>query len=257
MNKPRPTSKQARNFNPKPFWRHYVAAATADDTSWQSEQKGGRAGRFFMFLLLFHAFLIGAAVLFNLVAERPKPQFVTSPTPSKSAPAPAKTPFRSSPPQAAQSAPAAPIPAAEPPKPVAEARPTQPAAPVVAAVSPPEVNPLSENWFKAPTPAGPPVGETPKATTPLPKATPVVMPEDAPDQVTFSKTTEQPKSTPATPTRSAKETPTGRMHVVKPKETFFSISRRYGVSVNELMRINGYSDPGRLRQGITLRVPSK
>ena len=51
--------------------------------------------------------------------------------------------------------------------------------------------------------------------------------------------------------------PAGSTHMVKPKETFYSISRKYHVSVDTLMKLNGYTDPGRLREGVTLKVPGK
>jgi lipoprotein NlpD len=44
-------------------------------------------------------------------------------------------------------------------------------------------------------------------------------------------------------------------HIVGDGETFYSISRRYGISVDRLMQINGISDPSRLRKGMKLVLP--
>ncbi|MGC8904829.1 LysM peptidoglycan-binding domain-containing M23 family metallopeptidase [Thermus sp.] len=43
-------------------------------------------------------------------------------------------------------------------------------------------------------------------------------------------------------------------HVVAPGETLFAIARRYGTTVEELARLNGLKDPGRIRPGQVLRV---
>ena len=45
------------------------------------------------------------------------------------------------------------------------------------------------------------------------------------------------------------------VHVVQRGETIFSIARSFGVNREELMRINGISDPTRLQVGQTLRIP--
>ncbi|WP_206201849.1 LysM peptidoglycan-binding domain-containing protein [Thermus tengchongensis] len=43
-------------------------------------------------------------------------------------------------------------------------------------------------------------------------------------------------------------------HTVAPGETLFSIARRYGTTVEALVRLNGLSDPNRIRAGQVLRV---
>jgi murein DD-endopeptidase MepM/ murein hydrolase activator NlpD len=44
-------------------------------------------------------------------------------------------------------------------------------------------------------------------------------------------------------------------HTVKEGETFYAISRRYGVSADTLMRVNKIEDPARLRPGTRLVIP--
>jgi len=46
-----------------------------------------------------------------------------------------------------------------------------------------------------------------------------------------------------------------KIHVVAKGETVFSISRLYKISQEELMKHNGISDPGKLREGQRLRIP--
>jgi len=49
-------------------------------------------------------------------------------------------------------------------------------------------------------------------------------------------------------------TPVLAQHVVAPGETLFSIARRYGLSVEELARLNGLQDPDRIHPGQVLRL---
>lgn len=83
--KPKTTPKNPADFNSDKFWRHYVATDATDADMLEDEQKTGNASRIFIFLLLLHAFFIGAVVLYNLVAERPKPAFVDGTAPVKKA----------------------------------------------------------------------------------------------------------------------------------------------------------------------------
>ncbi|RBP48078.1 LysM domain-containing protein [Roseimicrobium gellanilyticum] len=83
--KPKTTPKNPEDFNSDKFWRHYVATDATDADMLEDEKKTGNASRIFIFLLLLHAFFIGAVVLYNLVAERPKPAFVDGTAPSKKA----------------------------------------------------------------------------------------------------------------------------------------------------------------------------
>ena len=45
------------------------------------------------------------------------------------------------------------------------------------------------------------------------------------------------------------------VHVVAKGETVYSISRAYKISQDELMKLNGIADPGKLREGQRLRIP--
>lgn len=80
--KSKTTPKKPEDFNSDKFWRHYVATDAADADMLEDENKTGNASRIFIFLLLLHAFFIGAVVLYNLVAERPKPAFVDATAPA-------------------------------------------------------------------------------------------------------------------------------------------------------------------------------
>jgi murein DD-endopeptidase MepM/ murein hydrolase activator NlpD len=46
-----------------------------------------------------------------------------------------------------------------------------------------------------------------------------------------------------------------RVHTVLKGETVYSISRAYGIDRDELMRLNGISDPAKLQTGQRLRIP--
>jgi murein DD-endopeptidase MepM/ murein hydrolase activator NlpD len=46
-----------------------------------------------------------------------------------------------------------------------------------------------------------------------------------------------------------------RIHVVRAGDTIFSLARSFNVSQEELMRLNGITDPSRLRVGQQLRIP--
>lgn len=49
----------------------------------------------------------------------------------------------------------------------------------------------------------------------------------------------------------------GLTHKVKKGETFYAIARKHDVSVASLMSHNGYSDPGSLQVGKSLKIPGK
>ena len=47
------------------------------------------------------------------------------------------------------------------------------------------------------------------------------------------------------------------IHTVQRGETFFSIARQYGISQDDLMRHNNFTDPTRLQAGQVLRIPNQ
>ncbi|MFV0296850.1 MAG: LysM peptidoglycan-binding domain-containing protein [Hyphomicrobiaceae bacterium] len=46
-------------------------------------------------------------------------------------------------------------------------------------------------------------------------------------------------------------------HTVSPRDSLYGIAREYGTTVAELQRVNGVSDPTKLRAGTVLKVPGK
>ncbi|MDR1909964.1 MAG: M23 family metallopeptidase, partial [Spirochaetaceae bacterium] len=46
-----------------------------------------------------------------------------------------------------------------------------------------------------------------------------------------------------------------QIHVVRQGDTVYSLSRRYGVGVEEILSLNGIADPRRIREGQRLRIP--
>jgi LysM repeat protein len=44
---------------------------------------------------------------------------------------------------------------------------------------------------------------------------------------------------------------------VGPKETLYSIARKYGVKTETLQKANGIKDPTTLREGMKLVIPAK
>ena len=46
-------------------------------------------------------------------------------------------------------------------------------------------------------------------------------------------------------------------HLVKKGETFYSLSRKYGVSTSAIMKVNGISDKGLLIAGSRIKIPAK
>ncbi len=55
----------------------------------------------------------------------------------------------------------------------------------------------------------------------------------------------------------ARTVPSGRSHVIQKGDTIWRLSKKYGVSQSELMRLNGISDPGKIRLGAKLRIPGR
>jgi LysM repeat protein len=352
--KPKSLEPSNHGFDSQKFWRHYVATVDTDQ-EWEQErpQPGRRSNRLFLFLLLFHIFLIGSIVLFNLVAERPKPAFAEGPA-SKSGTYTTKTVTTDKVPSATPVTSGTKqdetidhrVALGDSLKSIANAsgvsqeeiarmnqievstqlavgsilrvpKPKAKPAVIPTGVQPARVDekvlvqattaPSTANLFRAvertaamkevesaPAPkatavvsklpeekAKPKVEDTPPSAKPKavakveetppakPKATEikaVARPEPPPAAV--AKSADVVKASPSASTKTAepaapkpaaastaKPAASGTSHTVKPKETFYSISRKYGVKVDDLMRINNFSDPAKLREGIVLKVP--
>jgi LysM repeat protein len=335
-----PLDESARGFDSKKFWRHYVATVDTDQ-EWSEErpQPGRGSNRLFLFLLLFHIFLIASVVLFNLVAERPKPVFVdNSLPPGKSAKGSASTSKATAAGATQQETISHTVTEADTLKSLAATagvsqediakmnnigvdtrlavgsvlRVPRPKAKPAVAVLPPPVQParvpdkvvsikpeVETSMFAAVTPAtalkkaepvpapkkeevvatklpedkpkpkvedSPPAASKPKVTVKVEESPPAAKPKapEAPPAAKAKPTeakalvraeTPSRHSEPAKPAAKSTAAAKSASHTVKPKETFYSISRKYGVNVNELMKANGFTDPAKLRQGVVLKLP--
>ncbi len=85
-------------------------------------------------------------------------------------------------------------------------------------------------------------------TKPPPPQTPVPPKPPEPPKPPLPPQPPVPPKPPAVP-------PGGCTHVVAPCETLYSIARRYGVTVTELVTLNGIVDPNRIYAGQTLVIP--
>jgi len=102
----------------------------------------------------------------------------------------------------------------------------------------------------------------PAATSAISKATvsasPTTITVDKSD--TPSMEPPQPTAVPPTATSTLPPAPTktpvsgGTTYTVQPGDTLYSIARRYDMTVDELMRLNGITDPGALRVGQKLTI---
>lgn len=349
-------SKKQSGFNADQFRRHYVSAVDTDQSAaWSEAESTGYLGRVFMVLLLMHVFLIGAVVLYNVVADKPKTEMVESSTnANKKADAARKDAVAVTKPRPKDSI----IPGASPKpgemgeyqvrsgdslksiteatgvkaediirinqldtngelyvgrklllpaKKVEDAAPK--AVPVnaqqITSVTPPaKAAPLNTAGVTKTTVAGTPQEVAPKLVakpktvemaklqleqgSPKPVAVKVdgVIKEMLPEEKAKTTVVENappvakpvasaaPASTPevsnvasvktvpqktekALPAKSSGVKSTGSTHGVKSGETFYSIARKYGVSINDLMKLNGYTKAGSLRDGVKLKIPAK
>jgi len=108
--------------------------------------------------------------------------------------------------------------------------------------------PLEPGAMSSVVPAVPESGATPspgRATVAASAGQPV--PSPAPSLVVAAGPT--PRNAPATPV------PQSRTYVVQPKDTLWSVARTFGVSVDELARVNGLKDKNVLRAGQKLIIP--
>lgn len=350
-------SKNQSGFNADQFRRHYVSAVDTDQSAaWSEAESTGYLGRVFMVLLLLHVFLIGAVVLYNVVADKPKTELVESTSSSKKTDAARKDPVAatkvkpkdSTNPVAANKtgemdeyqvrsgdslksitdatgvkaediirvnqldtngelyvgrklllpkkkveevAPKA-VPVPAPVLPIASATSAKP--PATPAATAPNKLQVAVN----PQDVAPKMVAKPKTvelaklqleqTQPKPVAVKVdgvvkeMLPEDKPKAVVVSESTapkvkpvttvgatqtqEAPKvasvkpmaqKTDAAATVKTTSIKSGGTHAVKQGETFYSIARKYGVGINDLMKVNGYTKAGTLRDGVKLKIPSK
>jgi LysM repeat protein len=87
-------------------------------------------------------------------------------------------------------------------------------------------------------------------TVEVPVAQPVTIqdPQTSSQQVTQAPETTTPESAPPA-------SASGRTHTVQAGETAWGISQKYKVKVDELLRVNGISDPSLLRIGTELKIP--
>lgn len=354
-----PTSKIQSGFNADQFKRHYVSAVDTDQaTAWSETESTGYLGRVFMFLLLLHVFLIGAVVLYNVVADKPKGELVknislskktdtvkkdavavtkakskdsTNPAvsnknvemdeyqvrsgdslksitdatgvkpediirinqldangelfvgrklmlPKKKAVdvAPKAVPVPLPVQQVVSIAPAKMVaPAAETPKSSDPVKPQELSPKMVAKPKLVEMAKLQLEQ-SLPKPVAGKTQETVKEKLPEEKPKTEKIVESAPPkakpvtETNMANVAEAPKvattkpALPKTDKASSVKNSTiktadssGGTHGVKPGETFYSIARKYGVGVNELMKLNGYTNAGSLREGVKLKMPSK
>lgn len=68
---------------------------------------------------------------------------------------------------------------------------------------------------------------------------------------------DSPAKTVAKTGTSSKAAASRRSHSVGPKETLYSIARKYGVKTETLQKANGIKDPTTLREGMKLVIPAK
>ena len=47
-----------------------------------------------------------------------------------------------------------------------------------------------------------------------------------------------------------------RSYTANSKDTFYSVARKYKIKVDDLMRLNGVSDPSKLHEGVKLKIPA-
>lgn len=94
----------------------------------------------------------------------------------------------------------------------------------------------------------------PKAVEkPVPKAIPVTRPPQQQEKAQPKKVVDSTPDKKAAPKAAAR----AGTHTVKPGETLYSISSRYGVTVKALQTANKITRPELLRDGMTLTIPGK
>ena len=95
---------------------------------------------------------------------------------------------------------------------------------------------------------------------PVPEAVPAVAPEvpAGPAMVTTEAAlrADGVAATPAASPASVPSTGVKATHVVKSGDTFWSISKKYGSSVDAVMKANGIDNPKHLKVGVSLTIPN-
>jgi LysM repeat protein len=121
--------------------------------------------------------------------------------------------------------------------------------------------PAAATQDKPPGPLKTATPEVAGSTPPKPQPKAAEKPADKPvaKAKEESKPKEEAKPKPAKdePAKTEKAVAKVRSYTVNPKETFYSISKKFGVNVNELMKLNNVKDPGKLHEGTKLKIPAK
>lgn len=97
----------------------------------------------------------------------------------------------------------------------------------------------------------PPTATAAPAITFTPVPTPTVGPTDTPTVMPTATPTSQPTRQPPSPT------PTPVVYVVQAGDSLESISQKFGVSVDAIVRANHLSDPNSVPEGRRLNIPRK
>lgn len=105
-------------------------------------------------------------------------------------------------------------------------------------------------------PGRPSVRATPVTAKPSPRATPKSAPRAAAaDEEEHERPAKQVKTPPAKTKPATTTTTTGsRTHVVAKGDTVYNVSRRYGLTPAEVMKVNNISDPSKLQLGQVLKI---
>ncbi len=95
-----------------------------------------------------------------------------------------------------------------------------------------------------------PVAEAPPAPKPEPAKTAPPKPVPTPSQTAQTKPAPKPEAKPAATTGA-------RSHVMTKGDTLYSLSRKYGVSINSIQKANNITNPNAIRAGAKLVIPAK
>jgi LysM repeat protein len=76
-----------------------------------------------------------------------------------------------------------------------------------------------------------------------------------PNRIEIGQTIQMPGAIAGRPSPQARGLAPGQYYTVRPGDTFFAISRQFGIPVQVLLSLNPRIDPHRLRAGIDIRLP--